>query len=167
MLWKDGMQKTCFQSVLNLTKNRNQNLIGEAKFTEDIRHHSPKTTAQPLTDANLVWHTGRIELPHNAFQRWWSAVMFRVLDFSIQSRSFFYAPFSDKIAGVLQQETNCSTPIRKELVSIDGPRWIWTAEVVRQMKRGPPTLLCSPTNGNKNGAQVIIHAVSKETRSVC
>ena len=71
------------------------------------------------------------------------AAMLSVFQFSIHSRSSFsapmkFVPLSDQIiAGVPRRETNRSTPILQELVSMDGTTSTWTARVVRQVKRNP------------------------------
>ena len=76
-----------------------------------------------------------------------SAAMLSVFHFSTHSRSSFSAPMKfvplsyllsyQIIAGVPRRETNRSTPITQELVSMDGTTSTWTARVVRQVKRNP------------------------------
>ena len=72
-----------------------------------------------------------------------SAAMLTTFHFSLLSRSSFCAPIklvplSDQImAGVPLRDTNRSTPIAQELVSMDLTISTWTARVVRQVKRKP------------------------------
>ena len=54
------------------------------------------------------------------------------------------------------RETNCSTPITQQIVSMEGTTLNWTGEHVKPDKRRKiPTLLDSPTNSNVEWAKVI------------
>ena len=49
------------------TKSSVQNFVRETTSIEDGVNYSLKTTYQPLPDATVVWRTGRIKPPLNAF----------------------------------------------------------------------------------------------------
>ena len=49
------------------TENSVQKFVSEATSTEDGVNYSLKSTYQHLPDATLVWRTGRVEPPLNAF----------------------------------------------------------------------------------------------------
>ena len=53
--------------MFDQTKSSVQNFVRETASTEDGVKYSLKTTYQHLPDATLVWRTGRIEPPLNAF----------------------------------------------------------------------------------------------------
>ena len=52
--------------MFDQTKSSVKNFVPETTSTEDGVMYSLKSTYQPLPDATLVWHTGRIETPLNA-----------------------------------------------------------------------------------------------------
>ena len=69
--------------------------------------------------------------------------MLTTFHFSKLSQSSFSAPiklvplFDRIMAGVPLRDTNYSTPITQELMSMDVTIWTWTAQLVRQVKRKP------------------------------
>ena len=119
-----------------------QYLIRETTYAKNSIKHALETTYQPIPDTTLMWCAGWIEPPLYTFVRS-SAAMLTTFNFSILSGSSFSAPIklvplSDRIMeGVPLRDTNGSTPITQELVSMDVTISTWTERVVRQVKRKP------------------------------
>ena len=64
MGWRLRARVKC---IFDETKSSVQNFVRETTSTDDGVKYSLKTTYQPLPYATLVWRTGRIEPPLNAF----------------------------------------------------------------------------------------------------
>ena len=78
-----------------------------------------------------------------------------------------FVPLSDQVtAGVPRRETNRSTPITQELVSLDGTTSTWAARVVKTSEEKSQPLPGSPTNSDVERAEVINSGVGKERRLV-
>ena len=58
--------RACVKCVFDETKSSVQNFVRETSAEDGVKY-SLKTTYQPLPDATLVWRTGWIEPPLNAF----------------------------------------------------------------------------------------------------
>ena len=97
---------------------------------------------QHLRDNTLIWSAGLIEPPLYTSVRELSFNVENVPIFNTPRSSFCapikLVPLSDQImAGVPLRDTNRSTPITQELVSMVVTILTWTARVVRQMNRKP------------------------------
>ena len=120
-----------------------QHLIREETRAKNSIQHALGAAYQPLPDTTLMWCAGWLEPPLYTFVSELICNVETTLHFSILSRSSFSAPIklvplSNQImACVPLRDTNSSTPITQELVSMDVTISTWTARVVRQVKRKP------------------------------
>ena len=119
-----------------------QYLIREATRAKNIILHALETAYQPHPDATLMWCAGWIEPPLCTFVSEFSCNVDNVPLFNTFSEFFVR---SNKVSAIVRpnhgrctlRDTNRSTPITQELVSVDVTTSTWTARVVRQVKRTP------------------------------